>query len=230
MVLLSGCSMLPGGGGGGGDVEPDGPAYHSFSFASDTGGAAFEATLTVEKDGSVIHEETVSSDGSRTFAELGQVEEPGPYTVTVNTTIPAAGSGNTSKRAELNGTLGTETVVDVTYLGISFESHSLPEQEMAEPLYFKKDIPMEIASTVVVSYEGETVFSDTVERQGTEAVELADLPETGVYHVAVSGSHGERWENRTVVLSDPGEKLFVGLDGDTPEITVYAPGEGPSRQ
>jgi hypothetical protein len=221
IVLLSGCSMLPGGGGGG-DSTSDGPAHHEFAFASNTGGVAFEATVTVEKDGSVLHEQTVAGDGNGTFVNLTALEEPGPYTVTVNTTIPAAGGEEMSKQRRVNGTLGSETVVDVTYRRIAFETVSLPRQELAEPLYLQKLSERPTPKRVVVEYEGERIAAETVERDGHGPFEVADLRETGVYQVSMAGGDGE-WTNRTVVLTHPEQKLLVDfVDGDH-SVDVYAP-------
>jgi hypothetical protein len=215
MVLLSGCSMLP----GGGDAAPDAPDHHGLSFTSHTGGEAFNATVTVEQDGSVLFEDELSSDGDGTFANLTTLTEPGPYTVTVNTTVSGA-SGNRSDRTQVTAPLGNETVVEVTDLGIYFETLELPRRAMDEPLRFQKNIPMPIESTVVVSYQGEELVSRSVAPNSTEPVELADLPETGVYWVAVSGPDGETWTNETVVIDDPGARLFAKLDADTPKVVL----------
>lgn len=220
MVLVSGCSMLPG---GGGDTGPDAPDHHGLSLTAHTGGEAFDATVTVEKDGSVLYEDDLSSDGDGTFANLTTLSESGPYTVTVNTTVSGA-SGNRSDRTQVTAPLGNETVVEVTSLGIYFETLELPRQEMSEPLYFQKNIPMPIESTVVVSHEGEQVVSRTIAENGTDEIEVADLPETGVYRVAVSGPDGETWTNETVVVDDPGARLFAELDGDAPEVELYPSG------
>lgn len=219
MVLVSGCSMLP----GGGSAEPDAPDHHGLSFTSHTDGEAFDATVTVETDETVLYEDDLSSDGNGTYANLTTLSEPGPYTVTVNTTVSGA-SGNRSDRTQVTAPLGNETVVEVTSLGIHFETLELPRQEMTEPLRFQKNIPMPIESTVLVSYQGESVVSRTIAANGTEPVELADLPETGVYRVAVSGPDGERWTNETVVVEDPGARLFALLDGDTPEVELNPEG------
>jgi len=226
MVLCSGCAALPGGGGG--NDAPDGPDHHGFTFVADTNGEPFEATVTVEKDGEQLLERSVSGDGTGTYVNLSSVEAAGPYTMTVNTTIPAAGGGTRSERVELNGSLGTETVVDVSALAIEVKSFELPRREMAEPLQFRKNIPLPVEAQVVVTHEGETVFAESVERNGTGPFELADLPDTGVYRVAVGSGDGERWENDTVVLRDPNSKLFAEMDGDTPVIEVYGPDEEPS--
>ncbi|MFC3477813.1 hypothetical protein [Halobacterium litoreum] len=222
MVLFAGCSALPSGGGGG-DADPEAPDYHGFTFVSDTGGNAYEATVTVEKDGERLLERSVSGDGDGTYVNLSSVEEAGPYTMTVNTTIPAAGGGNMSEQVELNGSLGNETVIDVSYLAIEVKSFALPRQEMEEPLYFQKNIDLPIEAQVVVTHDGETVYSEDVHRNGTGPFELAELPETGVYQVSVGDSDGENWENDTVILRDPQSKLFTKLDGDTPVIEVYPP-------
>lgn len=229
LVLLSGCSAVPGLGGGSGDAadDPEGPTHHGFTFVSDTDGAAFDATIAVRKDGETLLEESVSADGSGTYVNLSSVEATGPYTVTVNTTLPAPGGDNRSRQVELDADLGNETVVDVTYTRIRFRSFRLPRQEMEAPLQFRKRLEFPIESTVVVKHHGEVVYSDTVARNGTGPFELAELPETGVYRVAVSGSHGERWTNDTVILREPGAKLFAELDGDEPRIRVYGPGESP---
>lgn len=230
MVLLSGCSAVPGlGGGGDAAGSPDGPNYHGFTFVSNTDGAAFNATVTVAKDGETLLNESITADGSGTYVNLSSVEAAGPYTVTVNTTIPAPGGDTRSRQVELAGDPGNETVVDVTYTRIQFRSFRLPREEMEAPLQFRKRLEFPIETTIIVKHHGEVVYSNTVARNGTGPFELADLPETGVYQVAVSGSHGERWANDTVILREPGSQLFAELDGDEPRIRVYGPGETPPR-
>ena len=219
LVLFSGCSML----GGGDDPSgtTDAPDFHELVFAADTGGNAYEATVTVSKDGETLLEQQISSDGTGAFENLTRFDEPGPYTVTVNTTLPAAGGGNMSDQATVNGTLGNQTVVAMNYQGIDFRSMRLPREEMNEPLYFKKRFDLPVPATVVVEHRGETVFSDTVERNGTEPFEISDLPETGVYRVAVGG-HGNGWENATILVTDPDQKLVTGLSPG-PYIHLYPP-------
>ena len=219
MVLLSGCSML---GGDTASETPDAPDYHGIVFAADTGGNAYEATVTVSKDGETLVEQPISSDGTGTFENLSTFEESGPYTVTVNTTLPAPGHENRSERTTVNGTLGNQTVIAVSYRGIDVHSMRLPRQEMNEPLYFQKRVSLPVPANVVVEHRGETVVSKTVERNGTGPFEIGDLPETGVYRVAVGGHDGE-WENATILVTDPDQKLVTGLN-PRPFIHLYPPG------
>ena len=93
---------------------------------------------------------------------------------------------------------------------------------MQEPMYFQKDLPMEAESTIVVFHEGEPGVSRTVSSDHTEPVEVTELPETGVYRVAVSGPHEEEWTNETVIVTDPEMKLFAELDGDRPILNLYS--------
>ncbi|WP_232686878.1 hypothetical protein [Halobacterium zhouii] len=227
MLLLSGCSML------GGTETPattrDAPGFHGFTFVSDTDGKSFDATVTVTRDGTQLLQRQVGSDGTGTHVDLSSLNESGPYTVTVNTTLPAAGGGNMSERVRVNGTLGTETVVDVTYRGIEFRSLRLPRQEMNEPLRFRKNSDLHFATTIVVHHQGELVYRNTVQREGRGPFELADLPETGVYRVAVSGPDREQWANDTVILRHPDAKLVASLDADDPQIRVYGPDESMPR-
>lgn len=220
MVLVSGCGMLPGGGGDT-DTEQTGPDYHGVSLTGYNGGDPFEATVTVESDGEVLYEGNVSTDGDELFENLTTVEASGPLTITVNTTVSGA-SGNRSDRIQVEDPMGNETVIEVRSLGIYFETLGLPREEMREPMYFQKDISMPIESTIVVSYEGEPVVSRTVSPDGTDPIEVADLPETGVYRVAVSGPHEEEWTNETVIVSNPEMKLFAELDGDRPVVQLYS--------
>lgn len=223
MLLLSGCSMLPGGGGGNDSgTIPAGPEYHALSFTAETGGTPFEGTVTVEKNGSVVHEQSVSGDGNGTFANLTTFDEPGPYVVTVNTTIPAA-SGNRSDRFRVDGALGNETVIDLAYLAIESHSVRLPRQEMTEPVYVERTTELPVYTSIVIEHRGETVYAGGVP-EGTGALELTTLPETGVYRVGVTGLNGERWTNDTVVVRDPASKLFLQPDGsDGADIEIYPP-------
>lgn len=218
--------MVPGlGGGGGQSSADDGPDRHELLLASNTGGESFEATVTVTKDGSQVFERTITSDGNGAYWNLTAFDEPGPYTVTVNTTLPAA-SGNRSDRFQVNGSLGNATLVNLRYLRIDAETFGLPRQNMTGILYVTKRLPFPANKTVVVKYRGETVVSETLHRNGSGPFEVGSLPKTGVYQVSMRDEEGEqRWTNQTVVVTDPGAKLAAEFTTNEDEAVVYGPNE-----
>jgi len=228
LLLLAGCSAIPGVDDGSNEREspqPDAPDHHSFAVATDTGGAAFHATVTVTKDGESLASWEFSSEGNRRFLSLGTVNESGPYTVTVNTTIPAAGDGNMSRQTSMNGTLGNETIIDVTYTDIAFPSIRLPRQELSEPLKYRKASSAKTKNNkrILVEYQGAPIISKTFNKKGRGPFDLASLSKTGYYRVSVQ-SPGGRWTNETVIIRDPDARLFVEMSV-VPEIRVYGPNE-----
>lgn len=222
LVVLSGCSMLPGVGGGGDDPAADRPAYHEFTFAGDTSGTEYEATVTISKDGETLHEATVESDGGGTFENLTTLDESGPYTLTVNTTIPASGGGTKSKRVRVDGDLGNQTVVDLTYHGVDVETATLPREEMETPLYMQTLSDDSAPKTVIVEYRGEHVFSTTTDSEADGPIEIGDLERTGVYHVSLGNEDGQ-WSNQTVLVTHPEQKVIAEFRGSERTVGVYPP-------
>jgi hypothetical protein len=230
VVLLSGCSMLPGGGGGGEQTTTvDPPDHHEFVFGSYTGGEPFNATVTVEKDGSVLHEQTVAGDGNGTYTELVTLEKPGPYTVTVNTTLPGVGGGTRNRQFTADGTLGNGTAIRVAYLGIYDRSFRLPRRHLEYPLgvyssYLNDTGPNDVDVDVRLEYRGELVASKTKTVRSDELTKVFGLNRTGVYHVAARGESDE-WTNRTVVVTNPENYIKVSLNarGKVDELKVNPP-------
>jgi hypothetical protein len=230
LVVLAGCSALPGVGGGGSDA-PAAPDRHDVLLVSDTDDVPYNGTITVEKDGEVLASERISPDGSGTYANLTSLTEPGPYTVTVNTSIPAAGGDTLRRQFEVSDPLGTASVIDVTFLDASLSTFPLPQQALDQPVYYEKGrFPLE--TTITVTHEGETVYADTSSLDGEGPFELTTLPETGAYRVTVDcdrcGRNGRRTAE-TVVLTDPASKLVVRIDGIAPVVEVLPPDEPAPR-
>jgi hypothetical protein len=227
LVLLAGCSAIPG-------VDdsneresprPDAPDHHGFAVTTDTGGTAVDVAVTVTKDGEEIVAREFSSDGDGRFLRLGTVNESGPYTVTVNTTLPASGGGNMSEQTTVNGTLGNETIVDVTYTDVEFPSIRLPRQELSQPLNYRKArVGKPVGSNrILVEYQGETIVSKTLRKEAKGPFDIASLSKTGLYRVSAR-SAGGRWTNETVVVRDPDARLFVEMEV-FPNVRVYGPDE-----
>lgn len=222
MVLLSGCSMF----GGGGDDAPErtvgeAPDHHEFVFGSDARGNDFEATVTVSKDGETVFSERLESDGNGLYANLTTVSEPGPYTVTVNTTLPASGGGNRSEQTTVNGTLGNATAIDVSYQSIDVESFSLPRRDVTKRVSYSKS-GEDAETDLRIWYRGELVVNTTFTARDTREVStVTDLNQTGVYRVSFR-SHGD-WVNETVVLTKPDEQIQLLMRYNSDSIRVRVP-------
>lgn len=220
LVLVSGCSMLPGGADG--SASNDGPGHHELAFYSNTGDAPYNGTLTVLRDGDTVHETPLGGDGTGTYLNVTTFEEAGPYTVVVNTSLPETGSGTMREEFTVDGALGNATVLTMDYQGVQRTNLSLPRGD-AGALYFDKRLPEPIEYPVRVTYQGETVLDTTVSATGREPFELADLRGVGVYHVEVRGMN-EHWTNRTVVVADASAEIAIH-QGTPPEVVVYGPDE-----
>jgi hypothetical protein len=221
MVLLAGCSMVPGlGGGDGGGSAPDAPQRHDVVVVSDTGGEPYDGTVTISKNGEMLVTESLSMDGNGSYANLTSLTEPGPYTITVNTSLPAAGGDNLFREFEVDNPLGNATVLDVTYPDVTYRSAPLPYREMQQPVYFSK-IALPVETEFVITHEGEVVYENTSHREGEGPFELTTLPETGAYRVHVSTS--EHTTTKAVVLKHPESKLVVELRGTDPIVEVLPP-------
>ena len=218
VVLLSGCSMLDGG-----DPAttspPDPVNSHPLVYGSDTGGHAYEATVTVTKDGKTVYETDIASNGTGVYRNLTRFEEPGPYTVTVNTTLPAVGGGNMSERFVVAGRTSEATAVSVGYQGIAHASFSLPRRTVDEPVKVTGTGPGRSVGRLVVEHRGQRVVETAPTLAGNEPYYVANLERTGLYRVSVL-SEGE-WERRTVVLADPSQQVHVILGyQQSPAIVV----------
>jgi hypothetical protein len=229
MVLLSGCSMF---GGGGGDDAPEttvaeAPDHHELVFGSNTNGHPFEATVNVSKNGTVLHEQTIASDGTGKYQNMTTFEEPGPYTVTVNTTLPGVGGGNRSERFTIDGELGHATLVSVAYQGIYDQSFSLPRRSAPHSLgahsgYINYDDDPSSELQVRLWYRNELVGGETVSIvDNGNFKRILELEKTGVYRVSARGQDGE-WMNQTLVVSSPKQviKVRVGVNGNMDKMRV----------
>lgn len=228
VVLLAGCAAVPGFGGGsdGNGDAPDGPTAHGIAFESATGGVPFEGTVAVGKDGETLVSRNVSSDGDGTFVDVATLNQSGPFTVTVNTTIPGVGGGTMSERLTVPGALGCETVVDLSYTRIRARTVSLPRQTVETDLQFRKPRPVEIRGEdtygVVVQYQGETIVDAAFDEDSTGPVTVGALDRTGFYRIRFRS--GDEWSNRTVVVRDPGTRVMLEISRG-PQISVYGPDE-----
>lgn len=220
VVLLSGCSMLPGGGDA--PAEQTGPDYHELAFYSHTDGAPYDGTLTVTRDGETVNELTLDGDGNGTYLNVTTFDEPGSYTVVVNTSLPETGGGTMHEEFTVNGSSGNATVLTMNYQGARATSYSLGG-EADGALYLDKRIPEAVEYPIRVAYQGESVVDTTVADDATNPFEVSALRGPGVYRVEVRGINDE-WTNETVVVTESGAK--VAVHGSTPpEIRLYGPDE-----
>ena len=225
MVLLSGCSMLGGGGDDASETtvgEP--PDHHEFVFASSTNGHPFGATITVTKGSETLFSKRTESDGASAFENLTTLDEPGPYTVTVNTTLPESGGGNMSESFDVAGDLGDATVLSVSYSDIERASFTLPRRQMKYGLgYFSSS--MEAVDVRVIARRGGEQILDTTftAEHHQRAKPVADLTTTGAYQIAVRA--GDEWLNKTVVVPEPGRRIeiLVGPNGYPEAVAVETP-------
>jgi len=222
LVVLAGCSMLPGGGGGGDDPgTTDGPGYHELSFYSHTDGAAYNGTLTVRKDGETVYEVDVGDAGDGFFANA-TFEEPGPYTVVVNTSLPETGGGTMHEELSVAGDLGNATVLTMNYQGVR-ETRYAMRGDADGALYLQDRLPEPVEIPVRVAHDGETVIDRVAEIDSDDAVEVTGLRGPGVYRVEAKG-HNNEWTNETIVVTRPGAKIAI-YSRLSAEIVVIGPDE-----
>jgi hypothetical protein len=226
LVLASGCGMLPGGGGDAPTTTADAPDYHELVFGGHASANPYEATVTVTRNGEQVFEESFASDGNGTYRELTRFREQGPYTVTVNTTLPDAGPGNESARFTVNGTLGNATAVQLSFRSIDHAALELPRRPLDGGLsvlsnYRSLGGDDAVDLDVRVRYRGDLVVDETVAVGADERTEIAALDRTGVYHVAAR-TDGD-WQNDTAVVTRPASRVtvVVNVRGGVKDVTVW---------
>lgn len=234
LVVLSGCSAVPfvGGDEGARPTVGEPPEHHEVVFASNTGGFAYDANVTVFKDGEVRYQRTIENDGSSSYLNLTELEEPGPYTVTVNTTIPAAGDDKyRSERFQVDGQLGSASVIRIAYLGIYHRSLELPREFMkyddainVPSSYYNSDGSNRLDVDFRIWYRGDKYIDETRTISDEGHNKLLDLKRTGVYRIEARGKDGE-WVSKTVVIADPNKTVTINvhIDGSIRDIEVKPP-------
>lgn len=222
MMLLSGCSAFTGGGGGDDPVQDDGPNHHELHFYSNTDGFAYNGTLSVRQDGETIHQTSLDSDGNGTYINVTTLNESGPYTVVVNTSLPDPGDETMHEEYTIDGDLGNATIVRMDFQGARTATYPLAEGD-AVTLHLDKQIPEPVEYQIHVSYRGETVVDRTVADDAVKPFEVGTLRGPGVYRVRVKALDHD-WVNQTVIVTQSGAK--IGVHGGLPvEIEVYGPDE-----
>lgn len=221
-VVLAGCSMLPGGGGGGDDPgTTSGPGYHELAFYSHTDGASYNGTLTVRQDGQMVHEVDIGDDGDGFYADA-TFDEPGPYTVVVNTSLPETGGGTMHEEISVAGDPGNATVLTMNYQGVR-ETRYAMRGDADGALYLQDELPEPVEIPVRVTHDGETVIDGVAEIDSDEPIEVTDLRGPGVYRVEARG-HNHEWTNETIVVTRPGAKIAI-YSRLSAEIVVFGPDE-----
>lgn len=219
MVFVAGCSMLPGGDDASSTPTAEPLDSYGLVFASDTNGYAFDATVTVDRNGTEVFTQSLETSGNGTFENLTRFEDPGPYTVTVNTTVPAPGDENRSERFTTNGSLGTTTAVLVDFRGITQPTYSAPPRNVSQSVRVVGTAYGREVDRLIVDHRGRRIVDSSPEHSGSEPYHVADLPATGVYRIAVQ-SNGE-WERRVVAVTNPDEYVLVELGyKESPAISV----------
>lgn len=221
MVLLAGCSAVPGGGSSSPDTtEASGP--HELVFYSHTDGAPYNGTLTVTRDGDVVETVSLSGDGTGTFVEVATFETGGEYSVTVNTSLPDPGGETMDETFTVDGAPGNTTAVTMDYQDPRVTTYRSGGDDPGA-LVLDKRIPEHTEYTMRVAYEGDTVVDTTVDAEEASPFEVAALRGAGVYRVEVQGVEGG-WTNRTLVVTDSGSTVGVHA-GLPPRVAVYGPDE-----
>lgn len=222
IVVLAGCTTTLDSGQT--TTQEPAPDQHEFVFASQTGGTAFEGAITVSKGSETVFEQNVTSDGNGTYLSLAARNESGPYTVTVNTTIPA-GNENVSDRFTVPGDSGNATVITADFHGVSHERLPLPRQSLEHPLgayshYVNIGGSDEVDIDVRVWYRGERIVSKSVGLPADQLTRVTELERTGVYRVAARVENA--WTESTLVIADPENFIYVGVNarGEVNEIQV----------
>lgn len=235
LVVLSGCSMVPGGGGDASTATPTRtpPDHHELVLAASV--APYDATITVTRDGETVYEGTVSDDAGH-YRNLTALADGGPYTVTVNATLGPHGS-NRSTRTTIDGDVGNATVIRAGYRGISTETFALPRRPMQYELgaysqYMNPGGSARVDLEVWVRYRGEPIGNASVELERDVLTRVLDLERTGVYHVSARTEEG--WTNRTVLVASTDRfiEVSIGPQGDVkrirPKVARRWAGEGDS--
>lgn len=229
MVVLAGCSALPGGGNQQTTTTLEPPAHSELVFQSSNGGEAFTANVTVRRGGATVFETTIQAAGSGTYRNLTTIEGNGSYTVTVNTTVSGAG-GSRSERFTVEDPSGHAAAIRVRPLGVYHHVFDLPRRSLEYPLgAYHNALPDDMAAgsevDVRVWYRGERVNAATKSIPGSELTRVVELNETGAYRVAARGTGGE-WHTDVFVVEDPERHIKVRLkaDGTVEDIAVVPAG------
>lgn len=211
LVVLSGCSALSG------DTQtptgtPTAVEHHEIAIASII--VPYDATVTVEKDGETLLEETVSGDADDAYAVVGTLEEPGPYTVTVNTSIEFH-EGPLEERFQIRGDLGNATAIRMNYHGIRADTFELPRRNATYPMgayssFMNLTGSKEVTLQYRIWYEGRLIADNSTDILPDELYRVAPLERTGVYRVSVRAKEGG-WTNKTLVVTDADEHIRVSV-------------------
>lgn len=210
LLVVAGCAGFPGV-----DEEPESAEsveHHELVLASDL--TPYEATVTVETDGETVLERSIESEGPAGYTQLGTLEEPGPYLVTVNTSIETY-EGNLSGEVRVDGDPGNATVLVADYRGITPARVPLPRERAEHSMSaYSYHVNIGGSSNVTLDYRvwyrGERLADDSVTVTRDNLTGVVSLERTGVYHVSLRAA-GD-WENETVVLADPEQSIVFEID------------------
>lgn len=221
LLVFAGCSMLPGGDGGDGGAVGSAPSHHELIFASDVD--TFEATVTVEKDGEQVYQRNVSEEDGL-FVNLTALDDPGPYTVTVDTDVQVGGDPM-SEQLRIPADAGNATVIELDFASISTTRYTLPREELVHPLgsyssFQTLDEDSSKTLEVEVSYRGEMVGKESMSIPQDDLQRVLELNRTGVYTVRAR-TDGD-WKQESVVITNPDRyiRIDIGARGDVSKIYV----------
>lgn len=211
LVVIAGCSALSG-------EEPTPTAtatpvdHHELVIASII--VPYDATVTVAKDGETVIEETVSGDADDAYEVVGTLEEPGPYTVTVNSSIEFY-DGPLQERFRIDGDAGNATLVRMNYRGMRHDTFSLPRRNATYPMgvyssFMNVTGSKEVTLRYKIWYEGRLIADNSTDVLPDELYRVTPLERTGVYRVHVRAKEGG-WTNKTLIVDDPQSHIRVSI-------------------
>jgi hypothetical protein len=214
LLILAGCSMVPGGDGGSVGTAP---SHHELVFASDID--TFEATITVEKDGEQVYQRNVSEEDGL-FVNLTALAEPGPYTVTVETDVQVGGDPM-SERMRIPGDTGNVTVVELDYASISTTRYSLPRQKVGNPMASNfRDLQQNSKRLdIELFYRGKRVGNQSKMVRTDELQYFLQTNRTGVY--TVRARTDDDWTQESVVLAEPDTYIRIDIDREGNVGRIY---------
>lgn len=226
LVVLAGCSMVPGWGDEPAGPDPDtGPPDHHLAFLSSSV-QGYNATVTVSKDGTRVSQHNVSfEDDAIRYVPLTTLNESGTYTITVETDIPGVGGGTMDETHRLEVDPGpAETIVHTTFTDIAFVTGPDTGRSVEVPIQYSWSHPHAGHLSYEVSRENTTVESVTrTPKAFAEPRQTAGtLQTTGVHWVVVNTNRSDNPSVAVGVVNQSTEMVLVQVDTQG-DITVSFP-------
>lgn len=215
LVVLAGCSALPG---GGGSNPQSGPAEHHLAVLS-TSTHAFNATVTVtDPSGETVLERDFSFEANQPrYVNLTTLNQSGNYTVHVQTDLPAVGGGDMGANATVSVDPGPETtVVHTDFEDIDFVTGTARSNDIDVPVRYGWVFPRsgEISYTV---YRGSTaIIDETIVATGSQdnLKQAGSISKTGVYWVESTTNYTQETRYGVGVVNESTEAIVISTTHD----------------